>query len=47
MSSFIEEYLKSLQESIQNKVDSEFQVLKDRVNKIDHNLTNLEYEIEN
>ena len=46
MSSFIEEYLKTLRESITNKVDSDFVILKKRVAKIDNNLNNISTEID-
>ena len=46
MSDFIDEYLKTLNESITNRVDNEFQTLKGRVHYIDDSLTNLENEID-
>ena len=46
MSDFIEDYLRTLNEGITNKVDQEFQELKQRVQKIDDSLLNLENEID-
>ena len=46
MSEFIEEYLKTLHQSITDKIDGQFIQLRDRVQSIDEQMTNLENEIE-
>ena len=46
MSDFLEEYLKTLNDNITIRVDTQFQTLKGRVQQIDDNLTNLESEID-
>ena len=46
MNEFIEEYLKTLQESITNKVDQDFQTMKRRVEQVDLNLKNLEDQVD-
>ena len=46
MSDFLEEYLKTLNDNITFRVDTQFQTLKGRVQQIDDNLTNLESEID-
>ena len=46
MADFIDEYLKTLNQNITNKIDGDFQTLKSRVQQIDDSLTNLEKEID-
>ena len=46
MKEFIVEYLQELESGIANKVDGQFNELKNRVDKIDQNLSNIEREVE-
>ena len=46
MKEFIVEYLQDLESNIANKVDGQFNELKNRVDKIDQNLKNIEREVE-
>ena len=42
MSEFIEDYIRTLNESITSKVDDDFNILKKRIHQIDDTLGNLE-----
>ena len=46
MHSFIEDYLKTLNESITNRVDTDFKAMQARFSKINGNLSSIEHEIE-